>query len=273
MAIQQGTNGANLNMDPIIGGALIGGGAQILGGLLGMGGQKSANQANLQIARENRAFQEKMSNTAYQRASQDLQAAGLNRILALGKPATTPAGNVATMQNEKAPLQQGILNASNVAANTALQIAQAKKVNAEAEILKPKAEVYGKSGELVEEGIKKLEGYDWGAMWDRFKTDAADAFQWIKARLQDLDANSMIDQAKRDSTSAKEVTQNAVQAAKDAIRRSLAGTDVRPERAERQLINAVSEMDLPPMTDQEKLVWGTQNIERVQQYLARKKLQ
>lgn len=65
-------------------------------------GQRRANKANIAIARENRAWQERMSNTAYQRSARDLQAAGLNRILALGKPATTPGGNVATMQNELA---------------------------------------------------------------------------------------------------------------------------------------------------------------------------
>lgn len=82
--------------------------APIIGGLFGRSGQKSANAANLQIARENRAFQERMSNTAYQRSAADLEAAGLNRILALGKPASTPAGNIATMQNVDAMLGEGI---------------------------------------------------------------------------------------------------------------------------------------------------------------------
>lgn len=70
------------------------------------------------------AFQREMSSTALQRSAADAQKAGLNRILALGRPASTPSGAQATMQNKNAAIQQGIQQ--SVA--TALQV---KKLNQE----------------------------------------------------------------------------------------------------------------------------------------------
>lgn len=102
--------------------ALIAGGASVAGGLLESSGQTAANRSNERIAKENRDFQERMSSTAYQRASKDLSAAGLNRILALGSPASTPGGALAVMQNTKAGIGKGISNAGPLAINTALAV-------------------------------------------------------------------------------------------------------------------------------------------------------
>lgn len=104
--------------NPLVAPALLGGLGNIIGGFIGSSGQRDANRMNWQIARENRAFQERMSSTAYQRAAKDLESAGLNRILALGSPSSTPSGATATMQNPKAGIQKGIEQATNSALAT-----------------------------------------------------------------------------------------------------------------------------------------------------------
>jgi len=145
----------------LMGAAAISAGGSLLGGLIGSSGQSSANRANLKIAREQMAFQEKMSNTAYQRSSKDLKAAGLNRILALGSPASSPAGASATMQNEKAAIGEAVGKTTATAlaamqakeqikqtqAQTQLLNTQNRKVGNDADISALEALIMGKAAE------------------------------------------------------------------------------------------------------------------------------
>lgn len=98
--------------------ALIGAAGSIIGniggGLIGQAGAQGTNERQIQLAREQMAFQERMSNTAYQRAMADMRAAGLNPILAanLGG-ATSPAGAMPSLANPGAAMQQGIMEAAH----------------------------------------------------------------------------------------------------------------------------------------------------------------
>ena len=81
--------------------AIISGGASIIGGVLGGSSAREQNE-------EKRAWQEKMSNTQYQRAVADMRAAGLNPAMLYGKgPMTAPVSGGAR-QEEGGHLARGL---------------------------------------------------------------------------------------------------------------------------------------------------------------------
>lgn len=77
----------------------LGAGAALASGTLSYLGAREANSTNRKIARDQMAFQERMSSTAHQRAMQDMRAAGLNPILAANHGgASAPPGSSAGQQ-------------------------------------------------------------------------------------------------------------------------------------------------------------------------------
>lgn len=99
-------------------GEATGGGAMSLGSMLGLqaAGSLISGLFNQSSAKDQMRFQERMANTAYQRAAKDLEAAGLNRIIALGNPAASPSGAMGTM----APIDASAASAADVNRKTAI---------------------------------------------------------------------------------------------------------------------------------------------------------
>lgn len=138
---------------------------------------KAADRAQSN-AREQMAFQERMSSSAIQRAKQDAEKAGMNPLLAMTQPSSTPsgaaggveaaklenpAGRLATTALESARLkQQGDLQGGQLS----LMDAQAKQANStsaknamETAVMAkdlPKSELINDVADIIRPSVKKM---------------------------------------------------------------------------------------------------------------------
>lgn len=164
---------------------------EIISGILGFAGQKKANAANLKIAREQMQFQERMSNTAYRRAAADLEGAGLNRILALGSPASTPQGAKAEMANEA----QAAIAGAMAAADIKLRRQEAKNAKVQESVLREQEQLIRNQANSAFEQMWQQRAYnDWLKNADDVRANVGNGVRlWeSQADFQRNQADSML---------------------------------------------------------------------------------
>lgn len=194
-------------------------GGEILDSWIGSTSAHKANRTNIQLAREQRAWEENMANTAMQRRVKDLRAAGLNPVLAAGGAgAATPSVSAPTVNPTfntgalKGAIADSLLlrsQVANIQANTANTAAQARKNEVEADLLETL-----KPSELTKRLNRNIEQVEWDDLKTKIMRNEDTSSAAEAKRLEDT-VNAVIAQAKQkaelgqlDLESARRIAEN-----------------------------------------------------------------
>lgn len=122
--------------DPVNWGNVASSAAPIVSGLLSYKGQQNANAANARLAQQQMEFQAEQSGTAYQRAMADMEAAGINPMLAaIRGGASAGGGAMANMQNDLGEGANSALSAFQTITQLSNIIKQGDQIDAQTGLL------------------------------------------------------------------------------------------------------------------------------------------